>query len=285
MNFTIVIPTCGRLESLARCLRALPAGVEIIVTDDSDGGAARGMVSSSFPGVRYLAGPRRGPAANRNHGANAAVGEWLAFVDDDCEPQPGWLEALDAATSDADVVEGRTVAPGASDSPFEEHVENQGGGVLWSCNLAVRREVFARLGGFDEDFTEAGGEDMEFAWRVARAVLRVRFEPEALVFHPPRRIGWRGLWRRTWMIRWMALYRLKTGQAASLPGILARETADLLRVTRSFVIHPEPARWRRGAFAVAWRWITFPAVLPWMLFWDWRFRRALSSRSTGAATP
>jgi GT2 family glycosyltransferase len=284
MNFTVVIPTCGRLDSLARCLQALPAGVEIIVTDDSGGEAVREMVSNSFPAVRYLAGPRRGPAANRNHGASGAGSEWLAFVDDDCEPQSGWLEALNAATAEADVVEGRTVAPGASDSPFEEHVENQSGGVLWSCNLAVHREVFARLGGFDEDFTEAGGEDMEFAWRVARAALRVRFAPDALVFHPPRRIGWRALWRRTWMIRWMALYRLKTGQSVSLPGILARETADLLRVTLRFVSRPEPARWRRGAFAIVWRWLTFPAVLPWMVFWNWQFRRALSSRPEGAAT-
>ena len=285
MNFTVVIPTCGRLDSLARCLQALPPGAQIIVTDDSGGDAAREMVSKSFPGVCYLAGPRRGPAANRNHGANAAGSEWLAFVDDDCEPQSGWLEALDAAAAEADVVEGRTISPGASDSPFEEHVENQSGGVLWSCNLAVRREVFAQLGGFDEDFTEAGGEDMEFAWRVARAALRVRFAPQALVFHPPRRIGWRGLWRRTWMIRWMALYRLKTGQSVSLPDILARETADLLRVTLRFVSRPEPARWRRGAFAIVWRWLTFPAVLPWMIFWDRRFRRTLSSRLEGAASP
>jgi GT2 family glycosyltransferase len=283
MNFTVVIPTCGRLESLARCLRALPAGAAIIVTDDSGTDEAREMVSQSFPSVRYLAGPRRGPAANRNHGANAATGEWLAFVDDDCEPQPGWLEALATAAADADVVEGRTVAPGASDSPFEEHVENETGGLLWSCNLAVRREVFTRLGGFDEDFTEAGGEDMEFAWRVNHAALRVRFAPQALVLHPPRHVGWRDIWRRTWMIRWMALYRLKTGQAASLTGILARETADLLRVTLRFVSHPEPGRWRRGAFAVFWLWLTFPAVLPWMLFWDWRFRRALSSRIEAAA--
>lgn len=278
MNFTVIIPTCGRLDSLARCLRALPAGAQVIVTDDSRGDAVREMISESFPGVRYLAGPRRGPAANRNHGANTAGSEWLAFVDDDCEPQPGWIEALDAAAAEADVVEGRTVAPGASDSPFEEHVENESGGVLWSCNLAVRREVFARLGGFDEDFTEAGGEDMEFAWRVARAGLRVRFAPDALVRHPPRRVGWRGVWRRTWMIRWMALYRLKISQPLSLAGSVGREIADLLRTTLHLITRPAPGRWRRRIFAVLWRWVTFPAVLPWLLFWEWRFRHSFFSR-------
>jgi GT2 family glycosyltransferase len=170
-------------------------------------------------------------------------------------------------------VEGRTLAPGASDSPLEEHVENASGGVLWSCNLAVRRTAFEQLGGFDEDFLEAGGEDMEFAWRVARAGLRVRFAPEALVHHPPRRIGWSGLWRRTWMIRWMSLYRLKTGQARSLPWALCDEVILLLRVTVQLVTKRQRQWPRRQFFAVAWRWFTFPLVLPYVLYWNWRFQQ------------
>jgi glycosyltransferase involved in cell wall biosynthesis len=223
--------------------------------------------------VHWLQGPRRGPAANRNCGAHAATGEWLAFVDDDCEPQAGWLEGMAQAIGDADVIEGRVIAPGAADSPFEEHVENLHGGVLWSCNLAVRRDVFERLGGFDEGFSEAGGEDMEFAWRVARANLQVKFAPAALVHHTPRSIGWRGLWRRTWMIRWMSLYRLKTGQARSLPGGLRDECTLLLRQTVQLVTRREEPSPRRRVFAVAWRWFTFPLVLPYVLYWDWRFKR------------
>lgn len=260
-DFTVVIPTCQRPDSLAHCLRALPADARVIVSDDSP-----------TPDPRWLAGPRRGPAANRNHGARAATSEWIAFIDDDCEPQPGWLDALAAASSDADVIEGRTLAPGATDSPFEEHVENERGGSLWSCNLAVRRAAFEQLGGFDEDFAEAGGEDMEFAWRVARAGLRVRFAPQALVHHPPRHIGWRGLWRRTWMIRWMPLYRRKTGTSRPLPIVALQEVAGLLRTTLHFVTRPQPERRRRQAFTVGWRWLTFPLVLPYVLYWEWHYR-------------
>jgi GT2 family glycosyltransferase len=243
----------------------------VIVSDDSHDEATRALVERKFPSVRWMRGPRRGPAANRNHGARAAAGEWLAFVDDDCEPQPGWLTALIGAAENIDVVEGRTLAPGATDSPFEEHVENSHGGVLWSCNLAVRAEAFEGLGGFDEDFLEAGGEDMEFAWRVARAGLRVRFAPEALVHHPPRRIGWDGLWRRTWMIRWMSLYRIKTGQVRRLPVAVYDEIVLLLRITFQFVTRRNPECPCRQSFAVAWRWFTFPLVLPYVLFWNWRF--------------
>lgn len=260
-EFTIVIPTCERPAMLARCLAALPTEAQVIVSDDSP-----------CPDARWLNGPRRGPAANRNHAARAATSEWIAFIDDDCIPQPGWLDALAVAAEGADVIEGRTLAPGATDSPFEEHVENESGGALWSCNLAVRRDVFERLGGFDEDFPEAGGEDMEFAWRIRRAGLRTRFAPDALVHHPPRHIGWSGLWRRTWMIRWMSLYRAKTGTSASLPHAAVRECVDLLRATTHLITRPEPNRWRRRTFSIAWRWATFPAVLPWVLFWENRDR-------------
>jgi len=271
-SFTIIVPTWRRHESLARCLEALREAPDVIVSDDAGDPATRDLVTRCHPTARWTAAPGRGPAANRNHGARMAAGDWLAFIDDDCEPQPAWLTALAQASSDADVVEGRTLAPGASDSPLEDHVENLSGGVLWSCNLAVRRAAFEQLGGFDEDFLEAGGEDMEFAWRVARAGLRVQFAPEALVHHPPRRIGWSGLWRRTWMIRWMSLYRSKTGQSRALPVAVADEFILLLRQTAQLITRRHLPWPRRRCFAVAWRWFTFPFVLPYILYWDRRFR-------------
>jgi len=272
MKFSVIIPTCHRPELLAQCLRRLAdSEAEIIVTDDSRDDATRVLVERDFPRAHWTAGPRRGPAANRNHGARVATRDWLAFVDDDCEPQPGWLAALNQATGDADAVEGRTLAPGATDSPFEEHVENQAGGVLWSCNFAIRRDAFERLHGFDEDFLEAGGEDMELAWRVAQAGLRVRFAPDALVHHPPRQVGWRGLWRRTWMIRWMSLYRLKTSKARSLPRAAMDEIVLLLRQTAQLITRRRLPWPRRRCFYVAWSWLTFPLVLPYILYWDWRF--------------
>jgi len=282
MTFTVVIPACGRPESLARALRALPRDADIIVSDDSSDDQVRSLVAREFPHVRHFAGPRRGPAANRNHGAKAATGEWIAFLDDDCEPQPGWLAALSAAAEGCDVVEGRTAAPGARDTPFEEHVENLTGGQLWSCNLAIRRKSFVGLGGFDEDFGEAGGEDMELAWRIGRAGLRIHFAPDALVHHPPRRIGWRRIWRRTWMIRWMSLYQLKTAQARPLPAMAVSDTANLLRLTFHFISRPEPHRWRRRVFAVGWQWLTFPLVLPWRIYWALRFRKMLAARAPAA---
>jgi len=279
MTFTVVIPAYQRPQTLARCLRALPPEAAIIVSDDSRDDTIRELIAREFPSVRWTPGPRRGPAANRNPGASLAATEWIAFIDDDCEPQTGWLSALERSAADADVIEGLTLAPGATDSPFEEHVENPQGGNLWSCNLAVRRDVFQKLNGFDEDFLVAGGEDMEFAWRVQHTGLRVRFAPAALVHHPPRFMGWRGLWRRTWMIHWSRLFLLKTGQSRPLPAAALQECIDLLRVTAQLVARPDRRHPKRHLFAVCWRWLTFPLVLPYTLYWDWRFRRLLASRT------
>ena len=296
MRFSIVIPTCARPDRLARCLECVTAQAvesgdcEIIVTDDSPDDASRKRVALDFPQVRWTQGSRRGPAANRNHGASEARGEWLLFLDDDCEAQPGWLEAIrgllggDAIPGvmpggDAipgvkppgiEVIEGQTVCPGQTDHPLEEQVENLAGGNYWSCNLAVRRERFNQLGRFDEDFLEPAGEDMEFAWRIRQAGVQTCFCPAALVFHPPRFIGWRGIWRRTWMIRWMALYRLKTGTSTGLvPDLILNH----LRTTLHFFTRFDAARWRTRCFQEAWKWMTFPVVIPYMVYWDRRFKK------------
>lgn len=283
MSFSVIIPTCDRPAALDHCLRALPSTITIIVTDDSRGPQSRVLIEQEFPHVTWVAGPRRGPAANRNNGASHACTEWLAFTDDDCLPQPGWLDALASLARHADVIEGCTLAPGARDDPFEEHVENRYGGVLWSCNLAVRRDVFDVLGGFDEDFTEPAGEDMEFAWRVQQRALRARFAPTALVYHPPRAVGWPGIFRRTRMRRWMVLYRIKTGQASRLPAMVTRELLDTLRGVVGLARRPDRNRWRRQVFSVIWSIVTLPYALPAILLWEGRFRRMLEERSSVAA--
>ncbi|HWB60850.1 MAG TPA: glycosyltransferase [Chthoniobacteraceae bacterium] len=294
MLISVVIPTFQRPDSLAACLECLErqrlarGEFEVIVTDDEAGPA----MGELFPKVKWTRGPGKGPAANRNHGASLATGEWLAFVDDDCLPAPGWLSAI-AGQKDVDVVEGKTIAPGAKDSPFEERVENLRGGSYWSCNLAVRREVFERLGGFDEDFLEPGGEDMEFAWRIATNNLYTRFVPGALVEHPPRAITWKQIWRRTWLIRWIVLYLLKTGQTAPLRAswitvvvsAVKREVAGLLRTSLRFFTEFDAKLWRTRLFQQWWRWVTFPLVLPWLLVWEIRFRLMLRHAADKANAP
>jgi len=101
VQYSIVIPTYKRNHQLALCLQRLqPAAqsleaslYEVIVTDDAADAATEQLLLTQFPWATYTAGPHRGPAANRNHGASLAIGQWLVFTDDDCLPDAQWLQA------------------------------------------------------------------------------------------------------------------------------------------------------------------------------------------------
>ncbi len=208
-RFTVVIPTCRRNESLARCLDLLTSGAqnlpaadyEVIVSDDGPPeDNARSLVETRYPAVRWVQGPRRGPAANRNFGAAHARGAWLAFTDDDCLPQPEWLAAfanrLDAGTDGCRVLEGRTDSGVAKIGPFQQVPANTQGGLLWSCNFAVERALFERMGGFDAGFPYPHLEDVDFRLRLDDAGERYLFVREACVIHPPRPVGGALKWAR-----------------------------------------------------------------------------------------
>ena len=100
--FSIVIPTYNRPTQLAACLQACarldypPDCFEVIVVDDG-GITLLDEVVARFDGVlklKLLRQGNAGPAAARNRGASEAGGEFLAFTDDDCSPDPKWLRAL-----------------------------------------------------------------------------------------------------------------------------------------------------------------------------------------------
>ncbi|HNV72975.1 MAG TPA: glycosyltransferase, partial [Candidatus Ozemobacteraceae bacterium] len=63
---------------------------------------------------------------------------------------------------------------------------NTTGGLLWSCNFAVKRSVFILVGGFDENFRFAHLEDVDLRIRLQQHGYRMAFVPQAVVHHPPR---------------------------------------------------------------------------------------------------
>lgn len=290
-RISVIIPTRARPDDLARCLESLAPerqavnadDAEFIVTDDGRTSTAASLIYPLFPWARWTQGPARGPAANRNHAARLATGEWLAFIDDDCVADAGWLRAIltRAESPGLDVIEGRTEMPVEVEHPFTHGVDNRTGGVFWSCNLAVRRERFWALGGFDEQFEQPFGEDMEFAWRMKRAGCVAVFAPEALVIHPPRYHGWRGFLTRAPMLRWSLLYFQKTGEAPDANAsavriawaVIRRHLHRLWKVARD-VVRPNP----RGTFALGLlnafaNWLIAPFQLPYLLWWEFKFRR------------
>jgi GT2 family glycosyltransferase len=146
------------------------------------------MVENHYPWAKWVVGPRRGPAANRNHGAGHAQGDWLIFTDDDCLPDTGFIAAYWQATkvNNAPVLEGKTSPVGIRTRVDMECPANETGGYLWSCNLAIRKDLFFELDGFDTNFPGAAMEDVDFRVRLLKAGNTIAFVPKALVLHPWR---------------------------------------------------------------------------------------------------
>ena len=225
-RISVIVPTCDRNDALALCLDALAPGAqtlaisqyEVIVTDDGaddDGNnGACEMMRERYPWAVWTRGPRRGPAANRNHGARQARGAFVAFTDDDCLPTPDWLGAYAAAISDEfEVYEGPTWASGPLRAPFVVAPVNYQGGLLWSCNMMVNRQKFEQMGGFDEGFPHASDEDTDFRERVKRAGGAMLWVPDALIYHPPVRRTWGRKSARLWESKVRLAYKAEPYRA------------------------------------------------------------------------
>ena len=295
--FSIVMPTCHREDLLARCLESISPGVqkvdpalfEVIVTDDAKGQTAEAMMRDKFPWARWVKGPATGPACNRNNGVRHATGEWICFIDDDCIASPDWLAAFLPGVKDTsiDLMEGRTTVPDQADDPFLHSVSNTDGGSYWSCNLSVRREKFLAIGGFDEDFLDPAGEDMEFAHRYHARHLLSKFYPDALVYHPVRAVNMRSILSRHFSIRWAAMYYFKIDEELHLADSPAKNIAHAfvntilnhLRTTWYDLRDWRKPQWKSRNFWLALRWLTFPIYLPYYLYWVYRFQKQLNAKT------
>ena len=192
VDVSVVVATYRRAERVERLVRALDQQLErsyeVVVVDDASPDHTWDVLTrlqADRPRLRCVRLERNGgPAVARNSGVAVARGRVVAFTDDDCVPAPGWLSALLAAMSSADVVQGR-VEPDpdqlAVAGPFSRTVRVDGARYFETCNVAYRRELLDRLGGFDERLR--AGEDTELAYRAREADARFAYAPDALVLH------------------------------------------------------------------------------------------------------
>jgi mycofactocin glycosyltransferase len=201
----VVIPVRNDANGLAATLTALPDVGTIVVVDDASPDAEAVTVGGARPDTTLLRrAVRGGPAAARNDGWRTVDGPFVAFVDANCEPEPGWLDVLLPHFADPQVaaVAPRVLPPPDTDnggalaayeavaSPLDlgakEATVRPGSRVAYvpTAALVVRRRALEELGGFDE--TLMVGEDVDFVWRLVAAGWSVRYEPRAIVRHPIR---------------------------------------------------------------------------------------------------
>lgn len=205
---SIIIPTFARPEAIEGCLESLCAltypreSFEVIVVDD---GSDRPPVEAVARAAReidvtLLARPHAGPAIARNAAAAVARGEILAFTDDDCRPDPGWLEALTEAVREdparaaggptVNALEGNFFSSGSQLLvDYLYHYYNHDGRqvrFLASCNLAMPRAAFQSIGGFDEKFPRAAAEDRDLCASWLSSGHEMVYVPDAVVRHHHR---------------------------------------------------------------------------------------------------
>jgi GT2 family glycosyltransferase len=216
MLISILIPTCSRPELLRRCLNkllpqrsALASGVDCEILIGNDGNSIPELIAEFASIATEVAGPKRGPAANRNNLASNAKGDLLVFLDDDCIPHEGLISAYSIAAEshpEYEVFEGRILAPRKPRFADEECPINENGGFMWSANFAIRRGCFTSIGGFDEDFPFAAMEDVDLNCRILESGRQILWMPNATVSHDwERRTGGTRLLKQSFSIATFAL--------------------------------------------------------------------------------
>ena len=191
---SVIIPAYNAESTVAAALDALArqdfdGDYEVIVVDDGSTDRTIAVAERTGSGATVLHQRQLGPAAARNLGVEHAGGRLLAFTDADCVPTAGWLREGVAALEEADLVQGAVRPdPRTPRTPFDRTVSVTADRGLYECaSLFVRRDLFERLGGF-EDWLDARlgkqlAEDLWFGWRARRTGATIAFCPEALVDH------------------------------------------------------------------------------------------------------
>jgi GT2 family glycosyltransferase len=210
MRASVIVVSYNSRQDLPACLDSIQAQLtaedELIVVDNGSTDGSAELVRERYPAIRLLCGANDGYAGGNNRGARAAQGEYLVLLNPDTTLLPGALNALIAPletqadvglTTACVVFMDRTEIVNACGNTvqFTGLTYCRGAGQLRSgftapaevdavsgAAFAIRRELFAALGGFDEQFFMYV-EDTDLSWRARLAGFRCWYTPDAIVQH------------------------------------------------------------------------------------------------------
>lgn len=200
LQISVIIPVHNDTEGLTITLHSLKqqslpdqAFEVIVINDGGSDEVEKVCVSYGIKSIKVV--PNRGSYYARNRGLEQAGAPQLAFVDADITVPPHWLEAGLSALERADYVAGDIVIEKEKVKEIADlyefytafdirkYIQQYHFGV--TANLFVKKEVFERVGRFEERLRSSG--DLEFGDRVyASGIFRQIYEPRIRVLHPPR---------------------------------------------------------------------------------------------------
>jgi len=188
MFASIVITVKNEAKSIAELLDSLlvqEKPFEIIIVDANSNDGTQEIVKSyakKYKQIKlFIHGGSRGEG--RNFGVSKAKGDIIAFIDGGCRADKNWLKELKKKMEEGfDVVAGKTVDVG----PFKDIIhrvkmEYKGYDVTYpSCNLAYRKDLVEKIGGFDTRFVTA--EDIDLNLRAVKAGAKIGYNESAVVY-------------------------------------------------------------------------------------------------------
>jgi glycosyltransferase involved in cell wall biosynthesis len=232
---SVIIPARNESATIRRTIEAVAAqarpglDVEVIVVDDESIDDTVEVARKAGAIVLESRAGGGNPGATRNRGAAVASGDPIIFLDADCVPAPGWLQALlQAHTAGATMVGGSLELPPGLPfsarcdyyaSAFHVHPRRAPDFVPnhTPANLSVRRAAFRSTSGFTERGPAADGHE-ELVWQgeLQRAGHKIRFEPAAMVYHY-NRPGFANLMARNYRWAYSTIESKATSGVARYP--------------------------------------------------------------------
>ena len=218
MRISVILCTYNRCQSLPTALESIAQSQvadahlwEVVVVDNNSKDRTRDVVEEfiqRYPGrFRYVFERQQGKSNALNTGIRESFGDVLAFMDDDVVVDTAWLQTITAILQKSEwcgaggrILPERSFTPPAwlsldgkyALAPLAIFDLGTEAGEMheppFGTNMAFRREVFEKIGGFRTDLgpcpgSEIRGEDTEFGDRALAAGLRLWYEPSAIVYH------------------------------------------------------------------------------------------------------
>jgi O-antigen biosynthesis protein len=209
---SIIIPACGKVKFTLDCLASIAghppqAAIEVLVVDDATPDLSTACLAE-INGIRLIVNPRNiGFLRSCYSAAQVAKGEFLLFLNNDTLVLPGWLDTM--------LVPFRTrsgVGAVGSKLLYPDGRLQEAGAIIWNdasgwnygrlddpekpvynylrevdycsgASLMVPRQLFARLGGFDDRYAPAYCEDSDLAFRLREHGYQVLYQPRSRVVH------------------------------------------------------------------------------------------------------
>jgi len=264
--FSIVVPVYNRRDEVADLLRSLESqtdnGFEIILVEDGstqpalpDGKGPEGLR------LKYYQKSNEGRSIARNHGIAGADGDFFVFVDSDCILPPEYIAELRKS-----LAENPVDCFGGPDAAHDSFTDTQkainyamtaflttggirGGKVSMekftprTFNMGFSREVYDRVGGFREMFSE----DIDMSTRIRNAGFSIALYPDVYVYHK-RRVDMKKFWKQVHVFG------------------MSRITLELLYPGSMKLVHWLPAVFTMGAVALIigsffCKWLLLPLLL------------------------